>query len=333
MRVAVRRSARLLDRHRIGRTVDHVAIVGRQHRTRGEVAAADDAERARPRQLVGDQPKFVAFTRLGGGADPADRKIPGRAVDREDEGRRTALSLQHRDILRRRRGGGRGLHLDHLRPRFRANALRQESRLIDLDREHRDQCGCDRACRHRNAAPASEPIRKLDHIRVVHDRGLLDGHGSDRRRFRQHQRRLRFGMLDRGLDVLPDDRPRLDRPHHLVQHAKPEFPGLHDRREIPVDGHHGLDLSPLVSIEGAERVFRGERDMVFAVSHHLRSRCFTVQGIPGYPTCCAAARSSPCSPAPRTFAPVARGSSRCNRPTARASDDRAQGGRRIPAAA
>ena len=63
-------------------------------------------------------------------------------------------------------------------------------------------------------------------------------------------------------------RARLDRADHLVQHAEPEFPGVHHYREILVDRHHGLDLGPLVGIERAEGVFRGERDMVFAVGHH-----------------------------------------------------------------
>ena len=50
--------------------------------------------------------------------------------------------------------------------------------------------------------------------------------------------------------------------------AEPVLPGLDDRGEFGVDGHHGLDLRALVGIEGAERIFRGERDMVFAVGHH-----------------------------------------------------------------
>ena len=49
--------------------------------------------------------------------------------------------------------------------------------------------------------------------------------------------------------------------------AEPVFPGLDDRGEFGVDGHHGLDLRALVGIEGAERIFRGERDMVFAIGH------------------------------------------------------------------
>jgi len=37
--------------------------------------------------------------------------------------------------------------------------------------------------------------------------------------------------------------------------------------EFGVDGHHGLDLRALVRIEGAEGIFRGKRDMVFAIGH------------------------------------------------------------------
>ena len=78
-------------------------------------------------------------------------------------------------------------------------------------------------------------------------------------------------MSDRGLDVFPHNRPRLDRAGHLVQHAEPVFPGVHDRGEFRIDGHHGLDLRALVGIEGAERIFRGERDMVFAIGHQSQS--------------------------------------------------------------
>ena len=46
------------------------------------------------------------------------------------------------------------------------------------------------------------------------------------------------------------------------------LPRRDHRREVLVDGHHGLDLRALVGIEGAERIFRGERDMVFAIGHH-----------------------------------------------------------------
>src|SRR6266403_5727272 len=68
---AVRRTTGLLDRHRVGRGVDGVGIVGRQHGTRGEVAAADHAERARPLQLVRDQPEFKTLVGLGRGVDLA----------------------------------------------------------------------------------------------------------------------------------------------------------------------------------------------------------------------------------------------------------------------
>src|ERR1700722_8904428 len=81
-------------------------------------------------------------------------------------------------------------------------------------------------------------------------------------------------MADRGLDILPDDRPRLDRPDHLVQDAELLLPRLDHHREVLVNGHHGLDLGALLSIKRAESVFRGERDMVFAVSH------LKVQGSP-----------------------------------------------------
>ena len=71
----------------------------------------------------------------------------------------------------------------------------------------------------------------------------------------------------RSPDTFPHLGPRLDRPDHLVEHAELESPRLHDRLEVPIDGHHGLDLRPLIGIEGAEGIFRGERDMVFAIGH------------------------------------------------------------------
>src|SRR5438445_501579 len=58
---------------------------------------------------------------------------------------------------------------------------------------------------------------------------------------------------------------------HLVQRAEPVFPGVDERGVFGVDGHHGLDLRALVGIESAERIFRGERDMVFAMGHRSRS--------------------------------------------------------------
>ena len=47
---------------------------------------------------------------------------------------------------------------------------------------------------------------------------------------------------------------------------------MNDRGEFGVDGHHGLDLRALVGIEGAEGIFRGKRDMVFAIGHHSKSK-------------------------------------------------------------
>ena len=55
---------------------------------------------------------------------------------------------------------------------------------------------------------------------------------------------------------------------------EPERPSLHDRLVILVGGHKCLDLCPLIGIEGAEGIFRGERDMVFAVGHHPKSKIF-----------------------------------------------------------
>jgi len=46
---------------------------------------------------------------------------------------------------------------------------------------------------------------------------------------------------------------------------------MHDRGELGIDGHHGLDLRTLVGIEGAERIFRRECDMVFAIGHRSKS--------------------------------------------------------------
>ena len=66
-------------------------------------------------------------------------------------------------------------------------------------------------------------------------------------------------------------RRRLDRADHLVEDAEPEFPGLHDRGELLVHRHHGRDLCALVGVECAERIFRGERDMVLAVGHQSQS--------------------------------------------------------------
>jgi len=60
------------------------------------------------------------------------------------------------------------------------------------------------------------------------------------------------------------------------------------------------DLHALIGVEGAEHIFRGERDMVLRVGHQLQSRttlaspALIVRGTPGYPTCCAAATFSPC---------------------------------------
>jgi hypothetical protein len=82
-------------------------------------------------------------------------------------------------------------------------------------------------------------------------------------------------MADGTADIVPHQRTRLDRADHLVQHAETKFPGLHDGGEFRVDGHHGLDLRALVDIEGAERKFRGERDMVFAIGHQSRSNVQT----------------------------------------------------------
>ena len=59
----------------------------------------------------------------------------------------------------------------------------------------------------------------------------------------------------------------IDRSDHLIEDAKPVLPRPHHRREVLVDGHHGLGLRPLVGIECAEGIFRGERDMIFAIGH------------------------------------------------------------------
>ena len=69
--------------------------------------------------------------------------------------------------------------------------------------------------------------------------------------------------------VLPEAAPAA--PPSVEPVAEPVFPSLHDRSEFGIDGHHGLDLRALIGIEGAERIFRGERDMVFAMGHHSRS--------------------------------------------------------------
>ena len=74
-------------------------------------------------------------------------------------------------------------------------------------------------------------------------------------------------MADRGFDPVPDLWPWLDRSDHLVEDAKLVLPRFDHRREVLVDGHHGLDLRALIGIQSAEGVFRGERDMVFAVGH------------------------------------------------------------------
>ena len=88
----------------------------------------------------------------------------------------------------------------------------------------------------------------------------------------KHQRLLRRRKSGRGSDLVPDLRPRLDRSDHLVQDTELLLPCLDHRREALVDGHQGLDLRPLVGIECAEGIFRGERDMVFAVGHHSSPR-------------------------------------------------------------
>jgi len=82
-------------------------------------------------------------------------------------------------------------------------------------------------------------------------------------------------MADGAADIVPHQRARLDRADHLVEHAEAILPGLHDRGKFPVDGHHGFDLRALVGIEGAECVFRGERDMVFAIGHQSQSKVQT----------------------------------------------------------
>ena len=71
--------------------------------------AADHAERARTRQLVGDQPELKALAGLGVGADLAHGEILGRAVDGQDEGGTAALALQQRDILRTTAVSGAGV--------------------------------------------------------------------------------------------------------------------------------------------------------------------------------------------------------------------------------
>ena len=91
-------------------------------------------------------------------------------------------------------------------------------------------------------------------------------------------------MSDRGLDLVPDSGRGSTEPTIWFSDAELVLPRLDHRREVLVDGHHGLDLRALVGIERAEGIFRGERDMVFAVGHHLKSKIsnpnLKVQGTP-----------------------------------------------------
>src|SRR5262249_40099548 len=94
--LGLRRPALRFERNRIGRAADGRLVVARKPRA-GALVGADEPERARLGEAIGDEPELVALAGLRLGRDAAYRGGARRDVDGEDEGRRVRVLLQHGD--------------------------------------------------------------------------------------------------------------------------------------------------------------------------------------------------------------------------------------------
>ena len=171
--------------------------------------------------LLGGDPQLVALARLPLGRHHADRQRARCQIDRQQEGRRHVVLLEHGDVARW-----------HLRPHHLAHA------------DHHQQAGRDRRSRSRQVAPAPHALLQLDDLSGATCLGQprLDP-GEQARR-----------GLERGNGLGQRRQAALPRPDRRVEVALALAPRRHGRalgrieRSQRVLGRQTVDVLPLVHV-------------------------------------------------------------------------------------